>query len=61
LAKGANRNRFLGYARASAGETDERLLSNRNVRAISDEFYWRNHHRLIVIIRIIDQLLRDRV
>jgi len=53
----AERNVFLGYARASADETDEHLTTHYRMGRIRAPVYWQLHNRLIVISRMITRLL----
>jgi four helix bundle protein len=54
---GRARNQFLYYARGSAEETDERLRANYRRNNLSRKTYWRLHHRLMVIIKMLNALM----
>jgi four helix bundle protein len=53
---GADRNRFLRYARASAEETDEHLRSNFAANRVAAAPYWRIHNRIAVVVRMLKRL-----
>jgi four helix bundle protein len=55
--EGPDRDRFLRYSRASAEETDERLRSGFADGRVPAQTYWRNHHRLTVIVRMLNGLM----
>ena len=57
---GPDRNRFLVYSRSSAEETDERLRNVEEAHMVSKAFYWRQHHRLVVINRMLTSLMKRR-
>jgi|ERR1043166_2936996 four helix bundle protein len=54
---GPDRKRFLGYARGSAEETNERLRVAYAGNFVPVRRYWTNHHRLVTIVRMLDSLL----
>jgi four helix bundle protein len=58
---GPDRNKFLRYSRGSAEETDERLRTVVKSRRMPEPFYWRQHHRLVTIIRMLTSLMKRRV
>src|SRR5262245_55325412 len=58
---GPDRNKFLRYARGSAEETDERLRTVFKSKRLPDGFYWRQHHRLVLIIRMLTSLMERPV
>src|SRR5438045_516996 len=53
---GPDRERFLGYARGSAEETNERLRTAFAADLVPVRQYWTNHHRLVTIVRMLDSL-----
>jgi four helix bundle protein len=54
---GRDRKQFLRFARGSAEETDEHLLSNRSAHRLEDKQYWRLHHRLVLAIKMLNSLI----
>jgi four helix bundle protein len=54
---GPDRHRFLRTARGSAEETDEHWRANYASRRLEAPCYWRLHHRLMTIIKLLDALL----
>jgi four helix bundle protein len=56
---GPDRNQFLRFARASAEETDEHLRTNFEVKRIDAAFYWRQHNRLAVTVKMLNGLMSD--
>jgi four helix bundle protein len=54
---GPDRQRFLKFARGSAEETDEHLRANYATRRLESTTFWRLHHRLMTIVKILDRLL----
>jgi four helix bundle protein len=48
-----DRRKHLGYARGSAEETSELLRSAFDDRRLSEKAYWRVHHRLVTIIKML--------
>ncbi|HYC51785.1 MAG TPA: four helix bundle protein [Gemmatimonadaceae bacterium] len=54
---GKDRQQFLRFARASAEETDEHWRANYAARRIDPRVYWRLHHRLMTIIKLLDAIL----
>ena len=54
---GPDRNQFFRFARASAEETDEHLRTNFGARRVSEKWYWLQHHRLIVAIKMLNNLM----
>jgi four helix bundle protein len=59
-APGRERKQFLRFARGSAEETDEHLLSNRSARRLADKHYWRLHHRLALAIKMLNSLMEKQ-
>ena len=64
-AAGRERNQFLRYSCGSAEETNERLRSGFAANRIPAKDYWRLHHRLVAIARMLESLMehfstRDR-
>jgi four helix bundle protein len=57
--KGAEREQFWRFARASAEETDEHLRANFAAKRIATSTYWRMHHRLMLIVKILRRLCRE--
>jgi four helix bundle protein len=57
--KGAERNQFLRYARGSGEETDERLRGNFVRKRIEPKKYWQLHHRLLVIVKMINAIIGE--
>jgi four helix bundle protein len=51
---GRERKQFLVYARASSEETDERLRANFRRKNLPEPQYWRLHHRLVVIVKMLN-------
>jgi four helix bundle protein len=58
---GPERSQFLRFARGSAEEAEEHLRSNMAAKRIDERCYWRNHHRLRVIVRMLNALMREIV
>ena len=54
---GLDRKRFLVFARGSAEETDEHCRANYAAGLLEPKTYWRLHHRLMAIIKLISALL----
>ena len=54
--KGPDREQFWRFARASAEETDEHLRANFADKRIGAGPYWRLHHRLMLILKILRKL-----
>ena len=54
--KGPEREHFWRIARASAEETDEHLRANFAAKRIGSGPYWRVHHRLMLIVKILRRL-----
>jgi four helix bundle protein len=54
---GPDRNQFFRFARASAEETDEHIRTNFGARRVNEKWYWQQHHRLTVIIRMLNKLM----
>jgi four helix bundle protein len=54
---GPDRNQFFRFARASAEETDEHLRTNWGARRVDEKWYWRQHNRLSVSIRMLNGLM----
>jgi four helix bundle protein len=51
--KGPEREQFWRFARASAEETDEHLRANFAAKRIPPRSYWRLHHRLMLVVKIL--------
>ena len=51
------RDQFLGYARASADETDEHLRRHFRRKTIPPDSYWRRHNRLTLISKMITEIM----
>jgi four helix bundle protein len=54
---GPDRNQFLRFARASAEETNERLRARFGARDITAKVYWSLHHRLVVVVKMLTNLM----
>lgn len=54
---GPDRNHFYRTARASAEEADEHLRVNRADGRIPPDVYWRLHHRLMTIVKMLNALI----
>ena len=54
---GRDRQQFLRVARGSAEEMDEHWRANYGARRIDPATYWRLHHRLMTIVKLLDVLL----
>ena len=54
--KGPDREHFWRFARASAEETDEHLRANFAAERLGAKPYWRMHHRLMLILKILRRL-----
>ena len=57
---GPERNQFLRFARGSAEETDEHLRGNYLSGRINAALWWRLHHRLMTIVKMLNQLMTER-
>ena len=55
--EGPERNQFFRFARGSAEETDERLRGNFAANRVPTKWYWRVHHRLMIIVRMLNVLM----
>jgi four helix bundle protein len=55
--RGPERNQFFRFARASAEETDERLRSNFASERLPPRQYWRLHHRLALVCKMLTRLM----
>ena len=55
--KGPDRNTFYRYASSSAEETDEHLRGNHAQGRITTKVFWRLHHRLMLVIKMLDALM----
>ena len=55
--RGAERNQFFRIARGSAQETDEHLRSNFATERIAAARYWRLHHRLAVVNKMLTSMM----
>jgi four helix bundle protein len=53
---GPDRNRFYRFARSSADETDEHLRANLVAGRLPTAVYWRLHHRLVLIGKMLDSM-----
>src|SRR5687767_14228498 len=51
--KGPDREQFWRFARASAEEADEHLRANFAADRLGTRTYWRMHHRLMLILKIL--------
>ena len=56
---GPDRNQFLRYAKASAEETNDRLRSRFGAKDIPAKVYWPLHHRLVAIVRMLNNLMSN--
>jgi four helix bundle protein len=54
---GADRGKYLRVSRASAEETIRHLWANRDVGLIDSTQYWRLHHRLVTISKMLSKLI----
>lgn len=54
--KGPDREQFWRFALGSAEETDEHLRANFADKRIDASPYWRLHHRLMLILKILRKL-----
>jgi four helix bundle protein len=54
---GRDRSQFLRFARGSAEETNERLRSAFASGRLGEKAYWRMHHRLVAIARMLTRLI----
>jgi four helix bundle protein len=57
---GPDRNQFLRFAKASAEEAKERLRARFGARDIAANVYWPLHHRLVAVIRMLNNLMSKR-
>jgi four helix bundle protein len=57
--EGPDRNQYLRVSRGSAAESDRHLRANYKSGRISEPTYWRLHHRLIVIQKMITKIIGD--
>jgi four helix bundle protein len=55
--KGPERNQFLRYARGSAEEVDQGLKDNFEVERIEEKQFWRLHHRLTLICKMLTSIM----
>jgi four helix bundle protein len=55
---GPDRKRFLRYACGSAEETDERTRTALGGERVEEPFYWRQHHRITVIVRMLNSIMK---
>jgi four helix bundle protein len=58
---GPDRNQFLRFARASAEETSERLRARFGAGDIPAKTYWRIHHRLVAVSRMLTNLMSKEI
>ena len=56
---GPDRNVFLRHARASAEETDEHLRRNLGAGRVDEATFWRLHHQLAAISKMLTSLMRS--
>ena len=56
---GPDRNKFLRYARASTEEANARLRTRFAAREIPPNVYWPLHHRMVTIVRMLNNLMTD--
>jgi four helix bundle protein len=56
---GPDRNQFLRFARGSAEETNDRLRTRFAAEDIPAKVYWPLHHRLVAIVRMLTNLMRQ--
>ena len=56
---GPDRNQFLRFARASAEETDEHLRTNVGAGRIAEKWFWVQHNRLAVVVKMLNALMSD--
>ena len=54
---GPDRQHFLRIARGSAEETDEHWRGNYATGRLDSPRYWRLHHRLMTIVKLLNALL----
>ena len=54
--QGPEREQFWRFARASAEKTDEHLRANFAAKRIASGPYWRLHHRLMLVVKILRKL-----
>lgn len=54
---GPDRNQFFRFARASAEETDEHLRTNFVGQRVPEQWYWQQHHRLVLTIKMLNKLM----
>ena len=54
--KGPDREQFWRFPRASAEETDEHLRANFAAKRLAPSPYWRMHHRLMLIVKILNNV-----
>jgi four helix bundle protein len=57
--KGPERNQFLRYARGSAEEVDRGLRDNFAIKRIESRQFWRLHHRLALICKMLTRLMGE--
>ena len=55
--RGPDRSRFLRYARGSAEEANERVRSAYASGRLPERDYWRFHHRLVTVVKMLNALL----
>src|SRR4051812_48597163 len=58
-AAGPDRKHFYRIGRGSAEEADEHLRANRADGRLPADVYWRLHHRLMVVIKMLNILTID--
>jgi four helix bundle protein len=56
---GPERNQYFRVARSSSEETDEHLRSNAAAQRLDSSRYWRLHHRLTVIRKMLGRLMGE--
>jgi four helix bundle protein len=55
--KGPERNQYLRVARSSAEETDEHMRGNWAADRVPPKRFWRIHHRLRVVVKMLNALM----
>lgn len=58
-ANGKDRKHFFRMARGSAEETDERLRANFASHRVAAPKYWRLHHRLALVCKMLTAIVDD--
>ncbi len=57
--RGPEQNQYFRVAISSSEETEEHLRSNVAAKRLTTQRYWRLHHRLRVITKMIRSLMRE--